>query len=111
MTNLEFINEKIKETKQSIRHWEMQLENYTNEEVLTKCLNKRKEELKNLLQIKTELEAWGIAISKKVDLYDIIITVDYKQYESENNDLLKEYFLNKKEYEIIKKALEVENAN
>lgn len=69
MNSLEFIEKLIKETERSIRHWEMQLENYPNEEVLTICLNKRKEELQNLFQIKTEIEAWDV-VKKYTDYQD-----------------------------------------
>lgn len=65
--------------------------------------------IEELDQIKDILEAWEVVKLKEVDLYDVIHTTNYKQYKSENVDLLKQYFLTQQEYEIIKKALELAN--
>lgn len=103
MSNLEFINKKIEETKQSIRHWEMQLKNYPDEEVLTRCLNTRKEELQAFQQVKTDLEAWEVVKpniieeNKIIDREIKVIKVKCQLYpKGESNG----------KYEKLKKALE-----
>lgn len=107
MTNLEFINEKIKETKRSIRTWEMLLKNKPNDEVLAKCLNIREKELQSFQQIKNELEAWKI-IKNALELTtnelgeeEIEMKVFFTNAKVELNDT-------RKEFKIIKEALEVE---
>lgn len=116
MTNLEFIESRIKFFEEKIKEEEQEFKIMKTEDKhiinsYNNHLDILKEKKEIYEQIKTVLEAWKIAISKEVDLFDVIYTIDYKQYKSENNDLLKQYFLNKKEYEIVKKALEAENAN
>ena len=105
MNSLEFIEKLIKETELSIRHWEKQLENYPNEEVFTICLNKRKEELQNLFQIKAELEAWEV-IKKELKL---TVKADKHKYEFVYYWLIYHPYelleIEKQDYEIIKKAL------
>lgn len=96
MTSLEFIEKEIKYEKERIKIWDSKL--------------KSSQTLTHLQQIKNDLEAWEVVKLKEVDLYDVTHTTNYKQYESENVDLLKEYFLTQQEYEIIKKALEVDDA-
>lgn len=76
---------------------------------ITKAAKGRFISIEQLQQAKTYLEAWEVVKLKEVDLYDVIHTTNYKQYKSENVDLLKEYFLTQQEYEIIKKALEAED--
>lgn len=77
MTNLEFIDELIIKTEQNIKHWERQLENYPNEEVFTLCLNKRKEDLQNLYQIKNDLEAWELLKTHEIEIDRLDSIVEY----------------------------------
>lgn len=58
MNSLEFIEKEIEDRKENVKHWEKQLERYPNDEVFTRGLNKSKEQLETLQQIKAELEAW-----------------------------------------------------
>ena len=67
MNNLEFINKKMKEIAHSIRFWEIQLEKYPNDEIFTRCLNTRKEELQTFFQIKSVLEVFEI-LKPQLDL-------------------------------------------
>lgn len=67
MTNLEFIKKEIERRKESIRFWEKQLENHPYDEVFTRTLNTRKEELQALFQIKCELEVFKI-LKPQLDL-------------------------------------------
>lgn len=109
MTNLEFINKEIERTKTSCDSFKIDYE-FFHRDSDKRDYEKLEEKLYYLQQIKTDLEAWEIVKLKEVDLFDIICSTDYKQYKLENDDLLKQYFLNKKEYETIKKALEVDDA-
>lgn len=92
MNNLKFINEEIKRTKSSYKHFKLRFELYKEAED-DRDAGLLKEKLDTLIQIKTELEAW----------YEI-------------KDLYKKgYFsriaLPKESHEKFKKALEVvENA-
>ena len=110
MTSLEFVKSRIKFFEEKIKEEEQELKIMKTEDkhIISYYNNhidilKEKKEIYG--QIKVELEAWEVVKLKEVDLYDVIHTINYKQYKSENNDLLKEYFLTQKEYEIIKKAL------
>lgn len=113
MTNLEFIEILIEKTKKQIELHTMAVNSIHSVDFIDfhkENLKENKIKLQILEQIKTDLEAWEVVKLKEVDLYDVIHTTNYKQYESENVDLLKQYFLTQQEYEKIKKALEVEDA-
>lgn len=60
MTSLEFIEKEIEDKKENVKHWEKQLERYPNDEVFTRGLNKSKEQLQTLQQIKSELVTWEV---------------------------------------------------
>lgn len=114
MTSLEFIKREIKNQKETIdiakEYIKAGILIFPAEKINKENLKCMEEQLKTLQQIKTDLEAWEVVKLKEVDLYDVIHTTNYKQYKSENVDLLKEYFLTQQEYEIIKRALEVDDA-
>ena len=103
MNNLEFINKKIKETEKSIKHWEMLLKNYPNEEVLTRCLNTRKEELQAFQEVKTTLKAWYSIES------GLIYEEESKHRMSEEMRTAYTIYLTDDEIENIQKALEENN--
>lgn len=111
MNSLEFIEKEINTYKQIKEQAILKIPD-EDDEIQLYLLQKRidfiNERLPILEQIKSELEAWEIAKSKEVDLYDVIHTTNYKQYKSENENLLKQYFLNQQEFETLKKALDVE---
>lgn len=100
MTNLEFINKEIAITTSKYQqHLKL---NHTAFAI------KDEKRLQTLQQIKTVLEAWEICKNKKVDIHDIIHCSSLEVF---NCYLCKEFQLTKEEYEKIKKALEVEDAN
>ena len=62
--------------------------------------------LQHFQQIKTELEAWEVIKDKNVDIWTIRMTENYDHFLFEYHYEEDEY-LTRKEYELIKKALEV----
>ena len=65
--------------------------------------------LNSLNQIKTILEAWKVVKDKKVDIYEIVNSIDFNQLKTTQEDYLKCYQLNEQEYNTIKKALKVKD--
>ena len=106
MNSLEFIEKEIEDRKENVKHWEKQLERYPNDEVFTRGLNKSKEQLETLQQIKSALEAWEVVkhtIYKRKMGEESFIQVMGGVY---NEGQCWTSGINP--YEIIKKALEVE---
>ena len=110
MNSLEFIKKEIRKTQRSISFVSNNLELLNENKITPDFLLARLESLNNRLiylqQIKAELEAWEVAKNKCVDIHDIINCSNLEVY---NTLLYKEYQLTEKEYQIIKKALEVNN--
>lgn len=95
MTSLEYIEKEIEDKKENIKHWEKQLERYPNDEVFTRGLNKSKEQLQTLQQIKSELVTWEV-----VKLKILITDGGVIHMAIEDDDIV---------YETVIKALEVKN--
>ena len=107
MNSLEFINKLIEDYKDSKERFLDNLKRYPNEEVFTKCVKSCEQRLQTLQQIKTELEAWEVVKRK-----GFIFTKEEKNQligNTWNIYRLSSRELNNKEYEIIKKALEVKD--
>ena len=108
MNSLEFINNEIETTKREIDFTNIELER--TDTIIRKNLDKLKrlkERLQTLQQIKTELEAWEVVKRK-----GFIFTKEEKNQligNTWNIYRLSSRELNNKEYEIIKKALEVKD--
>lgn len=60
MTKLEFINELIKERKEDIDNFISYSKTYRDEEIFTKGIKNREQEIQILEQIKNVLEAWEV---------------------------------------------------
>ena len=109
MNSLEFINEKIeirKVDKEAALKIIKEYEGIVPVKAYKKSVEHDDKEILALQQIKDILEAWEVVKNKCVDMHDIINCSNLEVY---NTSLYKEYQLTEKEYQIIKKALEVNN--
>ena len=100
MNKLELITKLIEDCKDSKEKFLDNLKMYPNEEIFTKCVKSCEQRLKDLQQIKTELEAWEI-VKQYCDYQD-----------GDPFDCIPEGFylikpIKGKDFLIIKKALEV----
>ena len=105
MNSLEFIEKEIEDRKENIKHWEKQLEHYSNSDVFTRCINMCNEQLQVLEQIKSELETLYILHDK---LEFSVIKIDTEEGTKYYLGI-KDYnsLIAKEEAEIVNKALEI----